>query len=111
MHVTRTPADVLATLSRRYREHYGDRLVGIYAVPEFPFSDEGPEETEDDDVRATEILVILQGPYDHFEETDPVVDIAMEVTEEYDWWMGIFARHAAHDDDLADWAREKGVEL
>jgi hypothetical protein len=42
MQVTRTPADVLATLSRRYREHYGDRLVGIYAVPEFPFADEGP---------------------------------------------------------------------
>ena len=50
MQVTCTPADVLATLSRRYREHYGDRLVGIYAVPEFPFADEGPEKTEDDDV-------------------------------------------------------------
>jgi hypothetical protein len=110
MQVTRTPADVLATLSRRYREHYGDRLMGIYAVPEFPFSDEGPE-GEDDEVRAIEVLVILQGPYDHFEETDSIVDIAMEVTEEYDWWMGIFTRHAAHDDDLADWAREKGVEL
>lgn len=110
MQVTRTPADVLATLSRRYREHYGDRLVGIYAVPEFPFSDEGPE-GEDDDVRAIEVVVILKGPYDHFEETDPVVDIAMEVTEEYDWWMGIFTRHAEHDDNLADWARENGVEL
>ncbi|MFP4228168.1 MAG: hypothetical protein ACLFTE_04980 [Salinivenus sp.] len=111
MQVTRTPADVLATLSRRYREHYGDRLVGIYAVPEFPFSDEGIEETEDDDVRAIEVLVILHDPYDPFEETDPVVDIAMDVTEEYDWWMGIFARHAAPDDNLADWAREKGVEI
>jgi hypothetical protein len=110
MQVTRTPADILATLSRRYREHYGERLAGIYAVPEFPFSDEGPER-EDDDVNVIEVVVILQGPYDHFEETDPVVDIAMEVTEKYDWWMGIFTRHAAHDDDLADWAREKGVEL
>ena len=42
MQVTRTPADVLATLSSRYREHYGERL-GIYAVPDFPLSDEGPE--------------------------------------------------------------------
>lgn len=110
MHVTRTPADVLATLSRRYREHYGDRLVAIYAVPEFPFSDEGPG-GEDDDVRAIEVVVILGEPYEPFEETDPVVDIAMDVTEEYDWWIGVFARHAVRDDDLADWAREKGVEL
>ncbi|MCS4158900.1 hypothetical protein [Salinibacter ruber] len=109
MQVTRTPADVLATLSRRYREHYGDRLVGIYAVPELPFSDEGPEETEDDDVRAIEILVILQGPYDHFEETDPVVDIAMDVTEEYDWGTGGFARHAARDSDRAEGAECKGI--
>lgn len=84
MQVTRTPAEVLATPSRRYREHYGKRLVGIYAVPEFPFTDEGPE-GDDDDVRAIEVVVILQGPYEHFEETDPVVDIAMDVTEEYDW--------------------------
>jgi hypothetical protein len=111
MQVTRTPADVLATFSRRYREHYGDRLVGIFAVPEFPFSDEGPGDGGDDDGRAIEVVVILQEPYDPFEETDPVVDIAMDVTEEYDWWMGIFARHAARGDDLADWARERGVEL
>jgi len=111
MQVLRTPADVLATLSRRYREHYGDRLVGIYAVPEFPFADEGPQKTEDDDVRAIEVLVILDGPYDPFEETEPVVDIAMDVTEEYDWWTGIFARHAEEDDQLADWARKNGVEL
>jgi len=32
MQVLRTPADVLATLSRRYQEHYGDRLVGLYAA-------------------------------------------------------------------------------
>jgi hypothetical protein len=57
------------------------------------------------------VLVILDGPYDPFEETEPVVDIAMDVTEEYDWWMGIFARHAAEDDQLADWARKNGVEL
>lgn len=107
MHVPRTPADVLATLSRRDREHDGDRLVAIYAVPEFPFSDEGPDE-EDDDVRAVEVVIILGEPYEPSEETDPVVDIAMDVTEEYDWWMGIFARHAARDDTLAGWAREKG---
>lgn len=110
MPVTRTPADVLAALSRRYREHYGDRLLGLYAVPEFPFSDEGPG-SGDDDVRAVEVVVILQGPYDHFAETDPVVDIAMGVTEEFDWWMGVFARHAEESDQLAEWARERGVEI
>jgi hypothetical protein len=110
MPVTRTPSDVLAALSRRYREHYGDRLLGLYAVPEFPFSDEGTAD-EDDDVRAVEVVVILQGPYDHFAETDPVVDIAMSVTEEFDGWMGVFARHAEEDDQLAEWARERGVEI
>ena len=108
MQVPRTPSDVLVTLSRRYREHYGERLAGIYVVPEFPFSDEGPE-GEDDDVRAIEVVVILQGPYDHSEETDPVVDIAMDVTEEYDWWTGIFVRHAARDSDLAEEAECKGI--
>ena len=84
MQTTRTPADVLATLPCRYREHYGDRLVGLYAVPEFPFADEGPEKTEDDVVRAIEVVVLLKDPYDPFEEADPVVDIATDVTEEYD---------------------------
>ena len=32
MQVARTPADVLATLSRRFRKHYEDRLVGLYAA-------------------------------------------------------------------------------
>ncbi len=77
-------------------------------MPEFPFSDEGPE-GEDDDVRAIEVVVILQGPYDHSEETDPVVDIAMDVTEEYDWWTGIFIRHAARDSDRAEEAECKGI--
>ncbi|MEF8939868.1 MAG: hypothetical protein V5A22_08460, partial [Salinivenus sp.] len=91
---------------RRCREHYGDRFAGIYAVPESPFSDEGPGE-DADDVRAIEVVVILQKPYDPFEETDPpLVDIAMDVTEEYDWWVGIFVRHAGRDDPLAGWARE-----
>ena len=35
--------------------------------------------------------------------------IAMDVTEEYDWWMGIFARHAARDSDLAEVAECKGI--
>ena len=100
----------MATLSRRYREPHGDHLVGVYAVPEFPFSDEGPGE-DAEDARAIKGLVILQEPYDSFEETGSVVDVAMDVTEEYDWWVGLFARHAGRDDPLADWAREKGVEL
>ena len=53
------------------------------------------------DLWAVEVVVLLEGPYDPFEETDPVVDIAMDVTEEYDGWMGIFACHAAHDSDFA----------
>ncbi|MCS4196172.1 hypothetical protein GGP46_001002 [Salinibacter ruber] len=53
--------------------------------------------------------MILQGPYDHSEETDPVVDIAMDVTEEYDWWTGIFVRHAARDSDRAEEAECKGI--
>jgi hypothetical protein len=33
----------------------------------------------------------------------------MDVTEEYDWWMGIFARHAATDLDFAGETERKGV--
>jgi hypothetical protein len=33
----------------------------------------------------------------------------MDMTEEYDWWMGIFARHAARDSDLAEGAEFKGI--
>lgn len=106
---TITPADILATLSRRYREHYGNRLVGVYAVPNMPFWDEWGR--ADDDIRAVEVVVILRGPYDHFEETDPVVDIATAVSEAFDWRVGVFARHTAHDGELADWARERGIEL
>jgi hypothetical protein len=83
--------------------------VGIYAVPEFPFSDEEPEETDDDDVRSIEVVVILKKPYEPFEETDPVVDIAMEVTEKYDWWMGVFVRHVERDSDLAGEVVCKGI--
>lgn len=103
---TVTPADVLAALSRRYREHYGDRLVAIYALPNDPYEPE-----EDSEVNAIDLVVVLRAPYDHFAETDPVVDIAHEVMDEVDWSIGVFPRHAAEDDELTEIARRQGVEI
>ena len=109
MQVTRTPADVLATLSRRYREHYGDRLAGVYAVPRDPYEERSPTEGELEG--SVEVFVVLQEPYEPFEETDDVTRIAYEVMDETDWDLRIIAHHDAESGRRAEWAKEKGIEL
>lgn len=103
MHVPRTPADGAASTTE-----IGSRES--MPSPRFRFRTEDLERTPMTFGRS-KWWFILQKPYDPFEETHPLVGLAMDVTEEYDWWMGIFARHAGRDAQLADWAREKGVEL
>ena len=109
MQVTRTPADVLATLSRRYREHYGDRLAGVYAVPEDPY--EGLSPTEGELEGAVEVFVVLREPYEPFEETDDVTRIAYEVMEETDWDLHIITHHDSETGRRAEWAKDNGIEL
>jgi hypothetical protein len=109
MQVTRTPADVLATLSRRYREHYGDRLAGVYAVPEDPYEERAPTENELEG--AVEVFVVLKEPYEPFEETDDVTRIAYEVMDETDWDLHVIPHHDSETGRRAEWAKENGVEL
>lgn len=109
MQVTRTPADVLATLSRRYREHYGDRLSGVYAVPEDPYEERSPTEGELEG--AVEVFVILREPYEPFGETDDVTRIAYEVMEETDWELHIITHHASETGHRGKWAKKHGIEL
>ena len=109
MQTTRTPADVLATLSRHYREHYGDRLAGVYAVPRDPYEERSPTEGELEG--SVEVFVVLQEPYEPFEETDDVTRIAYEVMDETDWDLRIIAHHDAESGRRAEWAEEKGIEL
>lgn len=98
--------DILAGLSRRYREAYEDRLAALYALPRNPFEPEDEHEVENLD-----IVVVLRNVDDHFAETDGVVEVAMEVEREDDFEYGIFPHHASEDDDFAQVAREEGVRL
>lgn len=109
MQVPRTFADVLATLSRRYREHYGGRLAGVYAVPEDPYDprSEKVEEIED----AVDVFVIFREPYEPFEETDDVTRIAYEVMDETDWELFIAPHHVSEKSRRAVWVEEEGTEI
>ncbi|PQJ35011.1 hypothetical protein BSZ35_10740 [Salinibacter sp. 10B] len=98
--------DILAALSRRYREAYGDRLEALYALPRNPFEPE-----EEHEGKNLDIVVVLRGVDDHFAETDGVVEVAMEIEREYDFEYGIFPHHASEDDDFVRVAREEGVRL
>lgn len=98
--------DILAALSRRYKEAYGDRLSALYALPRNPFEPEEEHEVENLDV-----VVVLRDVDDHFEETDEVVEIAMEIEREFDVQYGIFPHHASEEDEFAQVAREEGVRL
>lgn len=94
--------DVLATLSRRYRKEYGDRLVALYVLPRNPFEPE-----RELDVENLDVVVVLRDVDDHFEETDKVVEVAMGVEREFEFEYGIFPHHASEDDDFVLVAREE----
>lgn len=98
-----TRADVLAMLARRFRKHYGDRLVGLYATHEDPY------EPEQGDEEGTHVVVVLEGPYEHWKETDPVTDITHDVLDETDWVAPITSHHVAEDSAIAKRMRKKGV--
>lgn len=98
--------DVLAALSRRYRGEYGDRLVALYVLPRNPFEPE-----RELDVENLDVVVVLRDVDDHFEETDRVVEVAMEVEREFGFEYGIFPHHASEDDEFVQIAQEDGVQL
>ncbi|MEF8865881.1 MAG: hypothetical protein V5A20_08980 [Salinibacter sp.] len=99
-----TRADVLAMLARRFRKHYGDRLAGLYATQEDPYE---PEQGESE--IGTHVTVVLQGPYEHWKETDTITEITHDVLDETDWVAPITTHHVAHDSAVAKRMRQSGV--
>lgn len=103
---TVTRANVLAELAQRYRAHYRNRLAGLYALPNDPY------EPEDEPASgAVDVVVVLQGPYPYFEESDAVARIADEVMREYDTPFVIMPHHVPDDATLVQRARRTGIEL
>jgi hypothetical protein len=91
-------------LARRFRKHYEDRLVGLYATQEDPYEPElGRGEM------GTHVVVVLQGPYEHWTETDTVTDITHDVMDKTDWVAPVTSHHVAHDSAVAKRMKEKGV--
>ncbi len=99
-----TRADVLAMLARRFRTHYGDQLVGLYATQKDPYEPEqGGSEI------GTHVIVVLQGSYKHWKETDAITEITHEVLDETDWMAPVTSHHVAHDSAVATRMKESGV--
>lgn len=99
-----TRADVLAMLARRFRKYYEDQLVGLYATQKDPYE---PEHGTSD--IGTHVVVVIQGPYEHWKETDAVTEITHDVLDETDWVAPITSHHVAHDSAIAKRMKEKGV--
>ncbi len=91
-------------LARRFRAHYDDRLVGLYAVQSDPY-EPGMGEGED----GVHVIIVLEGPYGHWKETDTVTDITHDVLDETDWVAPVPSHHVAHDSAVAKQMKEKGV--
>ena len=101
---TLTKADLLAESIRKYTDHYRDRLIAIYILPDHPYEPEGDEGT-------LHLVLVLKEPYQHFSETDPVADIADEVARKYDFRWNVLAHHTSAKGELAERAAAEGVRL
>lgn len=99
-----TRADVLAMLARRFRQHYGGRLAGLYASQEDPYEPE-----REGNEMGTHVIVVLQGPYEHWKETDRVTEITHDVLDETDWMAPLTSHHVAHDSAVAKQIQRSGV--
>lgn len=99
-----TRADVLAMLARRFRKHYDDQLVGLYATQDDPYEPEhGANEL------GTHVIIVFHGPYEHWKETDTVTKITHDVLDGTDWVAPITAHHVAHDSAVAKRMKKHGV--
>ena len=90
-------------LARRFRAHYDDRLVALYAAQEDPY--ESGQKSE----AGTHVVVVIEGPYAHWEETDAVTDITHDVLDETDWVAPVTAHHVAHDSAVATRMKDTAV--
>lgn len=99
-------ADVLADLAQRVRAHYGDRLVGLYALPNDPYEPErGSEE------HGVHVVIVLRGGYDYSAETDNVTRIAHDVMDRTEWQYPVAPHHISADSRLIQHLNDAGVRL
>ena len=89
--------------ARRFRAHYDERLVALYATHEDPYE---PEQGGED---GPHVIVVLQGPYEHWKETDAVTDITHDVLDETDWGAPVTSHHVAKDAAVAKRMEKRGV--
>ena len=105
--LTTTPADVLASVVRRYLNHYGDQIAGIYALPDDPYE---PERGRDEE-EGVHIVVVFEEPYDHWTKTGTVMQIAHGVMDEMEWTVPLVPHHVSLESALVQRIRREGVRL
>ena len=57
----------------------------------------------------THVIVVLQGPYEHWKETDTVTEITHDVLDKTDWMAPITSHHVAHDSAVSKRMKESGM--
>ncbi|PQJ35010.1 hypothetical protein BSZ35_10735 [Salinibacter sp. 10B] len=72
--------------------------MALYATHEDPYE---PEQGGED---APHVIVVLQGPYEHWKETDAVTDIL----DETDWVAPVTSHHVAKDSAVAKRMEKRG---
>lgn len=102
-----TRADVFSELAHRFREQYGDRLVGPYATQYDPYE---PSEAEKDEP-GVHIIVVLRGPCEPWTETDTVTDITHDTMDQTAWAVPLVPHHVSHESAVARRMDEEGVRL
>jgi hypothetical protein len=102
-----TRADVFSELAHRFREQYGDRLIALYATQYDPYEPSEEEKNEP----GVHIIVVLQGPYEPWTETDTVTDIVYDIMDQTDWAVPLVPHHVSHDSAVARRIGEEGVRL
>lgn len=100
-------ADALAEAARRIRDHYGERLAALYALPDYPFPD--GESTDVDEIPELNLVAILNPPVDVFREIEFAADLTDELYDE----VGFYVTTQVVDpgEDLATKARKEGVRI
>lgn len=78
--------------------------MALYAAQSDPYE---PELGREDD--GTHVIIVLEGPYEHWKETDTVTDITHDVLDETNWVAPVTSHHVAEDSAVAKRMKERGV--
>jgi hypothetical protein len=101
-------ADVLADAARRIRKHLGERLAELYALPQYPFPDNGGEVGEEV-LPELHLVAVLNPPISVFQELEFTADLTGDLCDRYGFYVS--TNLSLVGDELAEQAREEGVRL